>query len=223
MYIQFGRPNHRISDLHGDENLATLKRSLPIAIIDDNAFPRVDALRRHGYHIDELGGDIRSVSQVANYPVVVCDIRGVGAAFASKFEGAHVISEIRKTYPDKYLIAFTGETYSINFNTLIASADVSLEKDVSTDTWNEVLESALHAIGTPKNRWIRFRTSLSSNGVDAFDIYSMEQAFIKAVKKRDPELMKRDKAVIELPPYLKPLALAFAETAIKIAVKQIGG
>lgn len=223
MFLSIGEPSYRISDLVHEDSLDELKRKLSIAVIDDNPFPRAEALRNHGFRIDELGGDIRSISQLAEYPVVVCDIRGVGVAFGSEYEGAHVIAETRRSYPDKYLIAFTGQTYSIKYNSLLASADECLEKDVSTDVWNKSLASALEAVGSSKSRWIRFRTHLSEQGVEAYTIFRMEQAFIKAAKARDPDLMKMDKSVRELPSYLKPIAIAFAETAIKVALSHIGG
>jgi hypothetical protein len=87
-----------------------LKQKTHIAVIDDEPFHRLEQLRTHGFNITELG-DIKAIDQVGSYPIVVCDIKGVGKAFGSPLEGAHVLSEIRKTYPDKYLITFSGATF----------------------------------------------------------------------------------------------------------------
>ena len=110
MFIHFGKPN-KLGDIGQTQlEVAELKRRFDIGVLDDEPFVQANALRAHGFRIVELGGDIKSVEQVASYPIVVCDIKGVGRAFGSKYEGAHVLSEIRKAYPDKYLIAFTGMT-----------------------------------------------------------------------------------------------------------------
>lgn len=221
MFVAIGKPSRRLSDLPENLPITELKGRMSVAVIDDNPFTRLESLRNHGFRLDELGGDIRSVTQLASYPVIVCDIRGVAPAFQSEYEGAHLIAEIRKAYPDKYLIAFTAQTYSIKYNALLAAADEALEKDVSADVWNKALTNALNAVGGPKSRWIRFRTHLSAQGVDAYDLFRMEQAVLKAVDAKDADLMTRDKAIMNLPPYLKPVAVAFAETAIKLALESL--
>lgn len=218
MFIQWGTPKHKLADLRLEENINSLKKSLPIAVIDDNPFPFSASLRAHNFRIDELGGDIRSVEQVSSYPIVVCDIMGVGSAFESEFEGAHVVSEIRKAFPDKYLIAFTGVLHNIKYNKLLATADNSIPKDTPTDNWAEALEKALLEVGTPRNRWIRFRTHLAKSGFDSFEIFNLEQAFIEAVKNSDPSVMKSDRVLSRLPPALKSLTIRFAETALVAAV-----
>ncbi|HWH83023.1 MAG TPA: hypothetical protein VNU71_12390 [Burkholderiaceae bacterium] len=184
MFLHIGRPK-RLSELGVTvPDVGELKRRFDIAVLDDEPFVRAQPLRNHGFRITELGGDIKTVDQVAAYPIVICDIRGVGSAFGSRYEGAHVLSEIRKAYPDKYLIAFTGMTYDASYNEKLTSADKSTTKDASIDLWTQLLESGLRSVGDPRERWVRLRATLLSRGVDLYDVLQLEQAFIKSVLDR---------------------------------------
>lgn len=99
MYFEFGRPELLSSLTLTCPELRELKQKVQIAIIDDHKLPMAKSLQSHGFQLAELGGDIRSVEQVSAYPIVICDIKGVGKAFGSPQEGAHVLAEIRKPTP----------------------------------------------------------------------------------------------------------------------------
>jgi hypothetical protein len=171
-------------------------------------------LRAHGFKITELGGDIKSVDQVAAYPIVICDIRGVGLAFGSRYEGAHVISEIRKAFPDKYLIAFTGMTYDASYNEKLIAADKSTTKDAPIDLWTQLLESGLRSVGDPRERWIRLRATLLTRGVELYDILLLEQAFIKAISERSASSFTERAKKLPFSSEVLDLILKFAAVAL---------
>ncbi|WP_421718472.1 hypothetical protein [Algiphilus sp.] len=181
MYLQIGTPL-RLQEIDTTPSLERLKRDVSIAIVDDQVFRYMGELRAHDYQATELGADISSVKQMEAYSIVACDIRGVAPKFGSKQEGAHLISEIRKAYPDKYLIAYTGSTFDPSVNNKLASADSAINKDASFDFWHTELERALTAVGNPRERWLRFRRSLMLDGLDGWKISNIEQAFIKSIK-----------------------------------------
>lgn len=184
MYISLGTPL-RLAEIDQTPDLDRLKRDITIAIVDDEAFPYVGQLRTHDYHATEVGADISSVKQLEAYPIIACDIRGVAPKFGSLQEGAHLIAEIRKCYPDKYLIAYTGSSFDASLNHKLASADSSINKDAPFDFWHTELERALTSVGNPRKRWLRFRKSLIDDGLDSWYIFNIEQAFIKAIKSRE--------------------------------------
>lgn len=181
MYLQIGTPL-KLSEIDKTPELAKLKREVTLAVVDDEVFRYVRELQAHDYHVTEMGADISSVRQFEAYSVIACDIRGVAPRFGSRQEGAHLIAEIRKAYPDKYLIAYTGSTFDSTINQKLSAADSAINKDAPFDFWHTELERALVAVGNPRARWLRFRKSLMSEGLDGWDIFSIEQAFIKAVK-----------------------------------------
>lgn len=209
MYIQVGTPKKLSALRVALQDSAHLKRHTQIAVIDDQAFPKAEALRNHGFNIIELG-DIKSVDQVAAYPIVVCDIRGVGQALRSDLEGAHLISEIRKSYPDKFLVTYSGAQFDITYNESLRSVDASIAKDASTEQWVSVLERGLERVTNPKERWVRLRRTLLDRGVEIHEVFSLEQKFIKAIEAKDASKLTTS----GVPEEAKEIVAAFAKFAL---------
>lgn len=214
MFIKFGNPE-RLSSI-GQEtiDLKEAKSKIEIAVLDDKPFAPKESLATHNFRIRELGPDIRSTEMIAPYPIVICDVRGVGKAFGSPLEGAHLVSEIRKDYPDKYIVSYTGETYSLPITNALASADKRLAKDDSIDVWIKTLEFGLNEVSNPRNRWIRLRTALLSRGVELYQVFILEQALIKAVQKREPEILNNKAESTGLSAEAKELVIKFSATAL---------
>lgn len=212
MYVQIGRPKTLAGLRVPALDIDALKRSYQIAVIDDQPFAKANALRNHKFNIIELG-DITAVDQIAEYALVVCDIRGVGKSLDSALEGAHLIAEIRKSYPDKFLVSYSGAQFDITYNESLSKVDVSVAKDAQMEQWVSVLETGLGKIGDPKERWLRFRKTLLDRGVDLHQVFELEQSFIKSIEKRDPAKM----SAVSVPKEVKDVVAAF----IKIALVQI--
>lgn len=89
------------------QNRAAKRRAVKIAVIDDQNFALKPALERLEYRVTELG-DIDSIDQVAVFDIILCDIQGVGGKFQSPQQGAFVVKEIRRQFPEKFIVAFSG-------------------------------------------------------------------------------------------------------------------
>ena len=184
MFIQLGTPEQLSSIGQETVDIKEAKSKIKIAVLDDKPFAPKESLVSHNFRICELGPDIRSTDMIAAYPIVICDVRGVAKAFGSPLEGAHLVSEIRKDYPDKFIVSYTGDTYSLPITNALAGADRRLAKDDSIDVWTKTLETGLNEVSNPRNRWIRLRAALLSRGVELFQVFKLEQALIKAVQKK---------------------------------------
>jgi len=216
MFIHLGTPL-KLDELRlRCPDISILKKKMHIAIIDDEPFYRLEALRANGFILNNLG-DITSIDQIEAFPIVVCDIKGVGNAFGSSYEGAHVLSEIRKAFPDKYLISFSGATFDASFNESLSTADASATKDANVDQWITLLEKGLKSVGDPIQRWLRFRSSLVGKGVDIFEVFKLEQSFIKAIKNKDNSLLKPNDASEDI----KDLVIKFSTFALKQILEEI--
>ncbi|MGJ7555914.1 hypothetical protein ACSFBI_18095 [Variovorax sp. RB3P1] len=223
MYLSIGRPTPLRELNLPPADISQLKRRIDVAVLDDEPFSQLANLSTHGFKLMELGGDIKSVAQVADFPVVICDIKGVGKAFGSKHEGAHVLYEIRKNYPDKYLIAFTGMEYDATYNEKLIAADKSVTKDANSDQWGQILETALGVVGDPVERWLRLRRSLLARRVELYDVLNLEQAFIKSMQKKDPTILKdaasSDKKNVDAMDIVVKFAMAGLAQLIESAMK----
>lgn len=195
-------------------DMAEAKLRVEIAVLDDNPFAPKEALVSHKFRVTELGPDIRSLDQVSTYPIIVCDVTGVGRAFGSDEGGAHLVKEIRKAYPDKFLIGYTGQTHSIATTNALTAADKRMAKDESIDAWIQNLEVGINEVMNPRNRWIRMRQALLERGVELFDVLQLEQAFIKSVQRGKPDILANEVRSLGVAQEVKDLIIKFSATAL---------
>lgn len=208
MFIHLGEPK-AIKDL--DKPSLRLNKvdriKVPILIIDDNAFEYLDHLKNHRFDLTYFE-DIQSIESAKEYEIILCDINGVGKKFESKFEGAHVISELHKKYPFKTIIAYTGYTHDPTYNKFFKLADFVLKKDLDGDEWVESLDIAIDSAVNPQKRWIKLRNFLIENNVSLFEIVKLENEYVRTIlegkslenfpsKKLSDEIDKDIRAVIQ--------------------------
>lgn len=220
MFFEFGRPLKLDSVNFDPMPIQELKRKFQILIIDDNPPPMLDTLRRSGFNVRDIR-DIETIETVEQYPIVACDIGGIGGSFrpGSHNGGLYVLKEIRKYYPDKFLIQYS--TKPQNIDSSLTNADVIFPKDTGIEAWQEQLEKALMELGNPKKRWMKIRRRLSDDGYDSHQIFKLEQAYIKSIQTDKPEYLKSDSLISGLSPELKKLITNFAITTISMGIKEM--
>lgn len=187
MFLHIGSPKPLSQLVTAPVAIASARPKLKILVIDDQPFILKDVLASHGYSIHEMR-DVSAIDLVASYPIVICDIKGVGATFRSKHEGAHLFREIRRAFPEKYIIAFTGFRFDATYNEYFRVADTSLKKDTDTEAWVKALDEAIAVMAEPKNRWLRMRRFLLEEArLELWTVLQIEAAFIEAVIARDKD------------------------------------
>jgi len=183
MFFYIGHPK-TLNELDDAPAFASsLRRHLRIAVIDDEQFDNSLrlAIEAHGFKLDEIG-DIASIDIVQSYHIVICDVKNVGKHFGSPNEGAYLLSEIRRRFPDKYLILHTSHSLDALFHEAERMADKWLRKNTNAETWARVLDNAAIIMLTAKQRWIRMRSYLiKSASVDLLTVLNLEQRYIEAV------------------------------------------
>jgi len=170
---------------------AALRRSadkrglVKIAVIDDEPFKPQLGLERYGYNFTLLG-DLRDVKQTQPYHMVLCDIIGVGKYFDQSRQGASIIAEIKNNYPEKIVVAYTGNATSDPSIRMAAErADEIINKDVDNEEWIERLDN-LSALATdPYLVWSRVRSRLVALEVDSKDILFLEDGYVRSVLAGD--------------------------------------
>ncbi|HWD93533.1 MAG TPA: hypothetical protein VG938_14425 [Verrucomicrobiae bacterium] len=218
MFITIGTPK-QYADLKVIPRppIGSLRSRVPIVVIDDKGFIYHDVLRNHGFAITLLP-DITDIKAVESYPVVICDIRGIGKSFGSRFEGAHVIAEIKKHYPNKILIAYTGELFDASFNQYFALCDASVKKDTESERWVETLDNAIAAFLDPVAQWKKLRAYLIASDVPTMRLAKLEDHYVTAIlAKQTP--FQDEKKLIDLPQDAKAVLIGIASNyAFKLLV-----
>lgn len=211
MYWLLGKPRS-ILDLRPELYAApAVQRSdVPICIIDDEVFPYEQLLKDHHFTVTRLS-DLSDVREVEAFPLVLCDIRGVGRAFQSKYEGAHVISEIRRFYPHKYIIAYTAQTFDASYNEYFRLADAICKKDIELEEWITKLDEAVRTLANPAFLWKRIRKRLIDMDVSLAEILHLEDQFVGFVRHDIPQFPSK-KFSSHLPDNLRPLLEGLGKT-----------
>lgn len=168
-------------------SIQKLKKEIKIAVIDDQDFPPINNLKNLGFNITTFK-DISSLDQVKEYPVIICDIRGIGLEFDGKYEGAFVISELRKTYPDKYIIAYSTASYNLDIASFIEKSDVIASKGATVEEWSALLEKAIKYTSDASIRWKKTRESLLNNDIELADLLELEQKYILSINNSKNEM-----------------------------------
>ena len=181
----FGRFLKTIEDLEKDiltvqysNRLTESRGNFKIIVIDDKEFTPANNLRRYHFHISHFE-DIPTIDSVAQYPIVLCDLLGVGLGFAPNLQGAEIIKEIKRSYPEKCVIAYTGGGSSEVTEVARIFADKYLKKDAGPDEWCETLDEAIREVSNPGIVWKKTRIGLLKAGATPIQVTLLEDAFVR--------------------------------------------
>jgi len=170
--------------------VAEIRASVKIAIIDDEKFQAFNNLTSYGYSITELP-DIRAISEVESYDIILCDLMGVGKNFDEKLGGASIIREIKANYPTKFVIAYTGARQnSTEASAAKNFADGFLKKDADMTNWTNELDKFTDLAIDPYEMWLIARSGLIDQEIDLRDIVRLESAYVSSILKKDSKFMK---------------------------------
>jgi hypothetical protein len=189
------------------------RSSVAILCIDDQGLEYEAIIRNHGFNI-RVQSDIEDIRAVSDYPVIICDIKGVGKQFGSKYEGGHIIEEIKSRYPEKVVIAYTGQLFDATYNKFFSLADFTLTKDVDSDAWVSLLDQTIQKVVSPIEQWKRMRSFLIDKEVCLKIIFQLEQQFIKAVLKRDKEIFAQPTTIGSLDSDVRAVISSFISSIL---------
>jgi hypothetical protein len=211
MYWLIGTPNS-IQDLK-TKSLAfstNIRSKIPIAIIDDEVFAHEELLKEHGYNIRHFL-DIEDVKTLEAFPIILCDIKGVGKKLKSQFEGGHLIEEIRKYYPHKIIYAYSAYQQDPSYNRYYQMADRTLKKDYGLEEWISNLDDALKMVIDPSFLWIRIRNRLLDEEVSICETMKLEDQFVSYMNKTKATFPDKRYST-NLSDHIKSILMPFVET-----------
>lgn len=172
-----------------------LRSQVKICVIDDDSFRARPNLENYGFQFDELQ-DIRTVDKVRPYEVVICDLMDVGKNFDAAAGGASIISEIKRNYPTKFVIAYSGaRSNSQEASSARDYADRFLKKDIEISKLVAELDNAIDYSLDPYEKWTVTRQELIDLEVDLREILKLEDAYVSSVLAKDSSLKKFANAV----------------------------
>jgi hypothetical protein len=188
----FGFKKYTLKDLeYVKAQIRTDNSKFKIAVIEDKVFPFLEELRRHDFNIT-IYNDIERINLIADYDIVVSDIKGVGKLLGSKLQGAHLIEEIHKRYPNIYLIAYSASLFNPEYNKYFELCDETKKKGIDVNDWVNTLEKAIKNSNDPIYQWEKSRKMLLKNGVDIGVVSKLERVYVKSIIKKKKGLLMKE-------------------------------
>lgn len=169
---------------------SVLKRNTKILIIDDDDIVVLNSLRKQGYNIEHKK-DIESLNEIAAYDIVFCDVKGVGKELSDKYEGAHLVRQIKKEFPEKMVISYSAIGYASEYEEYLSYADARVPKGSSIEDWTSVIDEWIEKKANPTVLWINTRNKLLDAGVPIAQIARYETKYVRAVKSGNFESMQK--------------------------------
>lgn len=194
----FGFKKYTLKDLEQVKaQIKTDNSKFKIAVIEDKVFPFLEELRRHDFNIT-IYNDIERINLIADYDIVVSDIKGVGKLLGSKLQGAHLIEEIHKRYPNIYLIAYSASLFNPEYNKYFELCDETKRKGIDVNDWVKTLELAIKNCNDPIYQWEKSRKILLKNGVDIGIVSKLERVYVKSIVKGKKGLLIKELSTTKL-------------------------
>lgn len=200
----------------GQVSPSDIRSRVPIVVIDDEGFPAGGNLKTLGYNIVQIE-DIRSVEEVKDYGIVLCDLMGVGPHFSGEKQGAGIIEEIRSHFPSTIVIAYTGSSLASGpARSAKAIADDIVKKDIDISEWRAKLDEYARQALDPRFVWNRLRKRLVEMNVDTKDILVVEDGYIRNYKKRrsNGEILERALKGVTMPQDARSLVRNLVTSAV---------
>lgn len=213
-YKQIGDVAVALRARNAHKNILEKRALVPIAVVDDEDFPPGANLTNNGYNITVLG-DIKDISFVAPFNIILCDLQGVGRHLNKKTQGAYIIDEIKRNHPEKFVIAYTGGSSDEAIIRIAqGSADGFLKKDADIEDWRDRLDKIIEYLTDPVEVWARQRYALVVADVPTLDILKLEDAFVRSLEASDRYHYERASNDVGMNPDLRAIAQSLVASGI---------
>lgn len=172
-----------------DLNTATIlfkpvqRADVKILIIDNENFIYEEELRSRGFNIHCIN-DVQNLELVNAYPIIISDIRGVGASMKMDKEGASLLRELRKKYPSKIFAAYSGSTFDTTYNAYLEGITIIM-KGAQLDQWTDSLDLLIEKATNPVEKWKALRLFLLDKGIDLLELSKLEHEYVNIVLNKD--------------------------------------
>ena len=180
---------YSIADLNTSRNALSsidIKSRIPILIIDDEDFVYKEDLRDEKYNVTCVK-NIEDLNAVEAYPIVICDIKGVGTQFDEEKEGAFVVRELKKKYPFKQLAVYSGSDYKLELMSDLEGV-VTIKKGAKLDMWRPYCDELIRRASDPKENWKTLRDYLLKKDVPIEEVMKLESNYVDIYNHRPKDM-----------------------------------
>ena len=80
--------------------------------------------------------------------------------------------------------------YGVEIHKFLDACDVAVHRDQDLAQWVEVLDKSIKVVSDPIERWKKTRIIMLNSGMSLFDVFTLEQAYIKSIIKKDEKYLQ---------------------------------
>ncbi len=166
------------------KNIVAARGHAKILVIDDQDFPLMESLRG-SYHYNIAQDYVGKSSYIAaEYDIILCDIHGVAKEMRSEYGGAPLSQEIKTTYPNKKVVAYSAAQFDPAMSDYLDYADKRMGKSTTSDDWVAVLDQLIEQKFDLKDQWKITRHALLKQGVSIADVACLESKYVESVNNK---------------------------------------
>ncbi len=173
------------------DDLLSNHREIKVAIIDNDPFPWIEAIKQRGCKVEHFFDYTKPISQsnqrikpidLSSYDIVFCDINDVGENLYPGLGGIGVLEELRQKNPFQVILAYTGDPGSIAKRMKKKEAiDGIFCRDWALEDFLFNFDEALKIFRSPKQRWDFVRKRLAYLEIPGATIERVREKYVESV------------------------------------------
>jgi len=126
--------------------------------------------------------------------------------FSSTLQGAHIVREIKKSFPEKIIVVCTGGGRAELLEPSIQASDYFLKKDANVEEWCQVLDRSIEDLADPVMVWQKLRHRLLDVGITPYQLAELEDNFVDTTLRGEEfsiDKLSREANRLHIPPIAK--------------------
>lgn len=172
-----------------ENSITTLRKKVKILMIDDEVYDIVELLNKRGYSIF-YKNDVTYTIEVEPFDIVIVDIKGVGKNFGSPLQGLGYAKEVKKDYPHKIVLCYSGSTADPSFSEQLFYIDGFIKKDADIDSWVAKLDGFIKEYSDINYHWDIIKKQLKEHKFDIKKINEIEIIYRRSFENDDFDELK---------------------------------
>lgn len=163
------------------ESVFEQRKHVRIVSIDDEEFSPLANLLSEGYQVSYIG-EHTGLRELRPYHIIICDVDKVYSNMNSEEHGAALIEEIKRVFPDKQVIVFSGLMGNVKKLKLARDrADYYIPKSAQMTTWSQTLDAAIDKCLDPIESWKKAKERLESLSITTHEISEIENIYVRSL------------------------------------------
>lgn len=125
-----------------DLNIEDIKKKTKILFVDDEDFARIATLRAAGWNVQQIN-DVSNydATEIKSADIIFMDYVGVGKGLSAE-QGIGLLKSIKKRYPEKFLVFYSGHAGFIPGHEVHSIADAWIDKHADAQVYIDQIEAA---------------------------------------------------------------------------------